>query len=237
MIRMVSAGSHIGFCAFLLLGSVPGSCGKRSEPDLEALYMTQIRIREIRQIIIEFERDSSRLPGTLEEICRTGDPCPFMPTEDSRRGLRDGWDNPFQYRLIDGEYELRSAGKDGRAGTVDDVTFRLSLERVVVDRGAGCYRIDLSWWRPTVPSVYVLGRESHYAGAYRLEPTLPNFYGGYWHAAGQDSVLLEWREQHSAVSLKLRVARDSLTGMAYVPRRPPRQIVALRTACPVGGGY
>lgn len=194
--------------------------------------MTQYRLREIRQVIIEFEGDSSRLPGTLEEICRPGDPCPFMPAEDNERGPRDGWDHPFQYRLIDGEYELRSTGKDGLAGTVDDLAFRPSLERAVVDRVAGCYRIDLSWWSSTVPSVYLMGKESHYPGTYRLEPRLPNFYGGYWHVAGQDSVLLEWREQHSAVSLELRVARDSLTGTAYLPRRPPRPIVALRTACP-----
>ena len=58
-----------------------------------------------------------KFPATLKELVDDG----FIGEE----GLKDGWDNDYNYETIGekcDDYNLSSSGKDGVKGTVDDIS-------------------------------------------------------------------------------------------------------------------
>jgi len=98
---------------------------------------TESRIGAVRRAIVDFMQTHGQLPGSIEDLCKEGSPCRFMPISQDRGGLRDGWGRPILYRQVEGEYELRSTGPDGNRGNADDLVFRPSWEHARVEASQG----------------------------------------------------------------------------------------------------
>lgn len=88
-----------------------------------------------------FAADHGRLPRAIEELHDESAPARYV----GGRGLRDSWGRAIRYRLIPGEYELRSAGPDGVFESGDDLVFVPSQRQAQVDAFAGCYAVSLEW--------------------------------------------------------------------------------------------
>jgi hypothetical protein len=93
----------------------------------------------IRSGLEAYERAHGALPDSLIAICPSlkGEDCHWLPF-----GYRfnDGWQRPIRYRRLGSDFELRSAGSDGRFNSHDDVVFRRSLDDTLRERAIGCYR-------------------------------------------------------------------------------------------------
>lgn len=229
--RMSSnAAWALRFAVVVLSTMVPAWCLSQSQES--AKWLTQDQIYYIRVVIAEFDSLNGRLPENLEEICQVGVPCPWMLPEDNLHGLKDGWGAPFIYDLVDGEYELGSAGPDKRAGTADDIRFRPSVERARVSEAAGCYRADLVWWKEYAGGELVLDTLVLAPGAFVLKPSQQDYSMASWQLLPRDSVVLEWAEVDAIARLRLKVTGDSLVGVAAIPRYRARRVVAHRTQCP-----
>ena len=191
---------------------------------------TQARMREIRTAISEYTSTHGRLPRSLEEICAIGTPCTLMPMSNNRVGLLDAWGRPFVYSVPEGEYELRSVGPDGIAGTADDFVFRPSVERFRIRSIAGCYRADLSWWKEFPGTVLALDTVRA-MGALVLKPVPEPFHGALWELGRRDSLQLHWVVGPSVSTIWLRQVGDSLVGTANIHGHRARSVVAYRTKC------
>lgn len=81
--------------------------------------LTQLKIKEVANLIGQFQLQYNRLPNSLEDLTRctevTGQNCIPVTSEDK---LVDAWNNKFTYGLEEGgrRYRIRSLGRDGREG-------------------------------------------------------------------------------------------------------------------------
>lgn len=229
-----SAHRRVARRVSLVLWAILAAC--LSPQELQGqVGQTRSRMRDLREAIAQYAQAQGQFPESLQEICRDGSPCRLMPPSQDCRGVRDGWGRPFLYRLVDGEYELRSLGADGRPSTDDDLVFRPSLERAWAGTVSGCYKTAFGGW-PEFPKdvVLVLDTTALDPGAFVLRPVPEPYDGGSWKPRSQDSLLLEWFDVHSSARIRLRQFGDSLVGMAERPRHKPTRIVAHRTDCPDG---
>lgn len=166
-------------------------------------------------------------PASLDEVCRPGAGCPGFP---SAARLFDEWDRPVVYTARDGTYELRSAGRDGRSGTADDLAFSPEAERRRRALFAGCYRLS-----PSVP----------YAATGRLQlDTLPRPSGwslfvrpdedwrhAEWFPLGDSvSVLVRFDNPHRHTVIEFRPAPGGLAGRQVHGGRGT--FTATREPCP-----
>jgi hypothetical protein len=198
-----------------------GSC--LLHPRGQATWLTRDQLNYIRVAISEFDSINGRLPAKIEEICRVGAPCP---------GLRDAWGEAFIYERIADEYELRSKGADRTNGSEDDIVFRPSAERRVVQEAAGCYRADLAWWKEYSGEDLVLDTLAFGPGVFALRPALKDrFFRAYWTVSPGDSVVLEWGRVDAIARIKLKLSGDTLVGMATIPRYRARRLIVRRTHC------
>jgi general secretion pathway protein G len=81
--------------------------------------LTQLKIKEVANLIGQFQLQYNRLPNSLEDLTRctevTGQNCIPVTSEDK---LVDAWNNKFTYGLEEGgrRYRIKSLGRDGREG-------------------------------------------------------------------------------------------------------------------------
>ena len=81
---------------------------------------THVSILVIRKSISEFVMNEHRMPNSLDELAvGTSN----MPAILDAANLNDSWGHPFVYRQTGGtNFEIRSAGPDGRLEAKDDLT-------------------------------------------------------------------------------------------------------------------
>lgn len=80
---------------------------------------THIRMEVAQHLISAYQAEHGAFPPSLDAAI-FADPRGRLPISIER----DGWSNPFAYRLVGASYELRSAGPDGVIGSTDDVVVR-----------------------------------------------------------------------------------------------------------------
>jgi hypothetical protein len=74
----------------------------------------------IRNSISEFVTNEYRLPNSLTELTV---PTSNNPACMNAANLNDSWGHPFEYKQTGGtDFQIRSAGLDGRFDTKDDLT-------------------------------------------------------------------------------------------------------------------
>ncbi|MEI6210412.1 MAG: type II secretion system protein GspG [bacterium] len=96
---------------------VVGLGGQSERARIEA---TRASINGIGTAVGIFDATKSRLPESLDELC-TGDDntAPLL----NKANLNDSWGHAFHYKKTTRRnYEVRSDGPDGNAGTEDDIT-------------------------------------------------------------------------------------------------------------------
>lgn len=182
-------------------------CSPRTDPR----WGTREQIRRIHGAVGQFRQMQGRLPGSLEEICDSGaDPCLLLPPE---RWATDRWG----YRILltptdSGDYEIRSAGPDGKPQTSDDIVLSSSAERAGVRRFAGCYAANLPKWRGQALDTIVLSRSPIQGGEYELRPIVSG-YRSSWAPFEGDSILAIWTDGFSGLGLLADVVDDTLRGL------------------------
>lgn len=96
------------------LGAKMFGAGDRAKAQL-----TQIKIKELVQLISQFQLQYNVLPAGLEDLTRcterTGPGCIPITNEEN---LKDAWGNRFVYNLEGGgsTYRIKSLGADGKEG-------------------------------------------------------------------------------------------------------------------------
>lgn len=187
--------------------------------------LTAAKIRQMHGALLEFRALESRLPDSLESVCRRDARlCELASFSDWKL---DGWGRPFSYRRTDGHFELRSAGTDGVIGTGDDVWVSSLAEQHRVRTFAGCYQMSLAWWKPFTGHLVILDTIPLGSG-YTLLPDVGP-YVGRWIPESVDSVQLSWIRGDQSVTLLLRLQMDSLVGRAVGKSRP---VVGVKIRCP-----
>ncbi len=81
--------------------------------------LTQLKIKEVGNLIGQFQLQYNKLPTSLEDLTRcteaTGQNCIPVTSEDK---LADAWNNKFTYSTEESgrRYRIKSLGRDGREG-------------------------------------------------------------------------------------------------------------------------
>jgi hypothetical protein len=78
-----------------------------------ASALTRTIMRSLQFLIATYRDRTGRLPENLSELQSVG-LAPYL-------GISDGWKNPLVYTKRDTDFEIRSAGPDGIAGSGDDM--------------------------------------------------------------------------------------------------------------------
>ena len=145
---------------------------------------TTLTARNITTAISQYQARNGKLPGQLSDLCSAGGRC-VVPRDD-------GWGRGFEFEVMDSDYELRSAGPDGRLRTDDDMVYSSATARFTRQKAAGCYRTDLPWIvrnNGLLHLTQVPLRAN--AGAFRVEPSIWAEGDGRWMTLG-DSVYITW---------------------------------------------
>jgi hypothetical protein len=155
----------------------------------------------------------------------------------------DEWNHPFAYRRVADEYELRSAGPDGQLETPDDLVYRPSTERRMVELMAGCYRVSFEHWTE-YPSASLLRLDTLETsiGQYAAAPSLAGYtFEPWWIPIDQSTAEVTWLTYHHSAVLRLRRLEGSVEatlsggGGAASPGigRPPRgeRVAAEQVLC------
>lgn len=80
-------------------------------------------MQRVATAIDRYEVDNLRLPTDLSQLVGQGNGTgPSMGVTNWGNGFKDEWGTELRYRLLDGTYELRSAGPDRTFETQDDLT-------------------------------------------------------------------------------------------------------------------
>jgi len=173
-----------------------------------------------------FAAERGRLPQTIEELNDASFPARYV----GAGGLRDSWGRAIRYRLVPGEYELRSAGPDGVFENADDLVFVPSQRQAQIDAFVGCYDVSVGWVHGFRGRQMVLDTAG---GRLRVRPSLTSGTPGGWSPAG-DSVFIAWdggpHAHDTRLELRLRMAGDSLAGTGRESDGAPRPVVAVRSA-------
>jgi hypothetical protein len=78
--------------------------------------LTHVRLVRLHWFIRDGESRTGELPPSLKHVLPQA-----MDAQSKVQMLRDGWDRPFRYRRSGDDFEIRSAGPDGRFESADDV--------------------------------------------------------------------------------------------------------------------
>jgi hypothetical protein len=185
------------------------------------------RIGEVRERVAEYTTTHAHPPGYLAEICSpTADDC---ATLDPANRFPDGWGVPLEYRVEGGAFTLRSAGRDRRFGTADDIVHTAEGERQRVMRTAGCYELQ----NPRREPVYVLlDTVSVRPGWYGLRTSV-NAVVGEWSAAA-DPVYLRFVAAPHVTFAVLWERGDTLAGYGVLSRGS-EPVLGIRVQCGTTG--
>jgi hypothetical protein len=82
----------------------------------DPLVLTRVRLVWLRESIRDGASGTDELPPSLDHVLPQA-----MDAQSKVRMLRDGWRRPFRYRRFGDDFEIRSAGPDGRFGSADDI--------------------------------------------------------------------------------------------------------------------
>lgn len=217
--------------AILFLGCVAlGGCVHRGQAPEHEGDLTWSRMAGLERAVTEFALSRGRLPASIDDICAVGAPCELMPPSSALQGLLDEWSQPLVYRRFSDDFELQSAGRDRILNSSDDLVFRLSRIRQLMNLVIGCYQVDAPWWREFAGDQVSIEGSASLGARRTLKPVLPGRTSG-WEARLPDSVFLYWAGGHSAAEMRLRVFGDSLIGQARDPSSRLRQITARRIRC------
>ncbi len=186
--------------------------------------VTTSRLRQMHGALLEFRARQGQLPDSLELVCRRDARLCELKSADSWK--LDGWGRPFGYSHSDGEFDLRSAGADGLARTVDDMEISSRIERRLVRAVAGCYLTTTSWWKHLRGNMIQLDTVPRGSG-YILLPDAGD-YVGRWVPEGVEAVRLAWIRGDQSMTLRLRHHADSLVGRRVANGR---LLVGVKTSC------
>ncbi len=220
----LSGGSYARVGCLLMVTALvaDGACGLRAQSKGE---VTTVKLRQIHGALLEFRAGAGHLPDSLNMVCeRDSRLCELEPFDMWRR---DGWGRPITYVRRDGEFELSSTGRDGVAGTDDDVVLSSVTERSQVHKVAGCYKLQLPWWNEFPGNLVILDTLPLGSG-YVLSPDAGPYIGR-WVLQGPNGVRLSWIRADQSVTLVLRQHGDSLLG-AVVGKN--RRVAGARIGCP-----
>lgn len=79
------------------------------------IQKTKVKLRQVHNIIKMHQGFENKNINDLTEL--TTAEVPLLTAKD----LQDAWGHDFEFKRLGAEFELRSAGPDGRMGTVDDI--------------------------------------------------------------------------------------------------------------------
>lgn len=183
------------------------------------------RMVELREKVGVYTATHGRPPESLAEAC-AGTSTPSCDWLEPEREFPDGWGTPLEYRLAGTGPELRSAGRDRRLRTADDLVFTAEAEQQRLLRLTGCYTLTLPRSRLTFP--VQLDTTSSTAGWHRLRKPAPSS-GGIWSAA-VDRIYLRIIEAPHIWYVVLPVGRDTVMGYGDVGG-VMQEVVAVRADC------
>jgi hypothetical protein len=195
-------------------------------------YTTEWRIEDLRTAIEWFEAGTDSLPVELSTACF---PTPRGGCSDLRQlGFReeDGWGTLLRYRRLGDDYEVRSAGRDRRMDTDDDIVVLRSRERRIVAERAGCWRLSTRLALLDT-LVITLSADALAPGIYKAAPTFRPYWDPRWRAGGDGSIEVTWREVHSVITMHLRPGEspERLEGTVGSSRGRTHPVTAAATAC------
>ncbi len=101
----------LGTVVVMNFGDVGGDARKET---------TRQSILAIDQAVTVYNTKVGHMPKDISDLTK--------PINDSKQGLlkskdvNDAWGNPFEFKMEDGSYTIRSAGPDGQMNTEDDIT-------------------------------------------------------------------------------------------------------------------
>jgi hypothetical protein len=78
----------------------------------EAAERTWIHVDALRTLVRRYQSEQGELPRRLEDVTSLGDGLPL---------IWDGWGYRIVYSVVQGEYEIRAAGEDGKYCSSDDM--------------------------------------------------------------------------------------------------------------------
>jgi len=91
---------------------------------------TAVKLRIVHVLISTYCKERNTLPSRLSSVLSVRAVDPLLKPDPEY--LVDGWGRPIRYRLVRSNYEIRSAGPDGRFRTADDI---VSLGPTLSTRG------------------------------------------------------------------------------------------------------
>lgn len=197
--------------------------------------VTEVRIGALREAIELAEAYDGRLPASLDSIC-------WIPQEgECRRGLQsarlrreDGWGTPMLYVRRSEEYQIHSAGPDRQFGTGDDHVFDRAQERVHLRVLQGCYVLATGVEALDALVLTLLGTATTIPGRFSADGRIPGYWEPGWRIQPDGTAVVEWREPHSTIVLRLNAVDErtrALVGTVHVPGQPARPIRADARAC------
>ena len=78
--------------------------------------LTRVRLVRLHWFIRDGASRTGELPPSLDHVLPQA-----IDARSRMEMLRDGWGRPFRYSRSDNDFEIRSAGPDGRFGSADDI--------------------------------------------------------------------------------------------------------------------
>lgn len=100
---------------------------------LQPARATAERAGELLVVLTEATSSGRSMPFDADALCMAWAAC------EHYGGLRDGWGTRFMFSSTSPTFTLRSAGRDRRNGTDDDIDFSPSAWRTRAEELAGCW--------------------------------------------------------------------------------------------------
>lgn len=233
-----------GLLSVLLVLFGWGCAARQSEDEA-----TRVAIRELHGILERYRTVRGGIPTQLDDVCRFD---PQICAHKTTLERADAWGRLIVYSRTDGEYELRSAGPDGRLSTMDDVVLSSARERVIVSRFAGCYHVNGDWTpvdeklRSQVSfenlRLNTTTTDDAVGGGYTLAGGPPAYVAGhaFWYPTDSNRITISWTTGLANEHVTLTADRAGLKGRWFVgddarSQRVTGTIVLNRKDCPGAG--
>ncbi len=165
------------------------------------------RLERIRWALHAYQEAKGSFPASIADLCSSRSACDHLPAT----GVEDVWGTDYQYRRIQDEYELISAGPDRIHGTSDDNRFSSAVERRRVAVFSGCYELVLHARDASRPVTLLLDtipqRHTRFRARLDLAESSP-----LWRPIGDDSLEVSWTRGVAVERIKLGRSGAGLEG-------------------------